>query len=106
MVRSEFFDDFPEMRTRPNAVLKGEFAVMLLHMMDKITDNDVEMCCKVFGGMDILDNGMIAIDALRMASIDDDIESGGGDETRKWSSSVGSDSNRVSGGGKKSSAEP
>ena len=64
IVQAEFFDDFPDMRTQDGVVLKGEFVVMLLHMMKKISDADIKLCLKVFNGLDILENGMIAMDAL------------------------------------------
>jgi len=68
IVQSEFWKDFPELRSQNNAVLKGEFIVMLLYMMKKVTSQDIQLCAKVFAGLDILANSRICLDDLAQDS--------------------------------------
>merc|ERR1711991_606563 len=64
MVNSEFYKEFENMRTEDGCVHKGEFVVMLLHMINKVSSKDITMAAKVFEGLDIMGKGKISIREL------------------------------------------
>jgi len=83
IVDADFFSEYPMIQMEKGVVNRSEFILLLLHMMQRISEQDLRLCLKVFDGLDILENGklspkMLEADALEWIEGEDN--NGHGDE--------------------------
>jgi hypothetical protein len=52
ILNSQFFSHIPNLRKDEKAIVKSEFVLLLLHMMNKVHDKDIMLASKIFDRLD------------------------------------------------------
>ncbi len=60
IINTQFFKNVPNLRKDDKSIVKSEFVLLMLHMMNKVHDKDIQLASKIFDRLDTSGCGILS----------------------------------------------